>query len=63
MKNDKSIIIEKLRQHENGWPHKCESCPDPIEKEDAIDIGPDKNGMPIEWYNCPTCGNTFTKLK
>ena len=53
----------KSDKQENDWPHNCKTCPVPIEKEDAIDIGPDKNNMPLDWYSCPTCGNCFAKNK
>jgi len=44
-----------------SWPHFCSSCNKDVHENEAIDKGPDKNNMPVYWYDCPTCENTFVQ--
>ena len=52
-----------MTEEKKQWPHDCKTCAKLVKKEEAIDIGKDQNGMPIDWYECPICGNGFCKEK
>ena len=52
-----------MTEQNSDWPHDCKTCAKVVEKEDAIDIGPDKSGWALDWFGCPVCGNSFVKHK